>query len=77
MPKADIPSKPKTKKASKSTVPTSEEIAVRAYLIYLGRNGSPGDPRADWLRAEQELLAETLTKRPRVRKKSNVTSIAA
>ena len=35
--------------------PTQEEIAVRAYHIYLERGGSDGDPEDDWLQAEREL----------------------
>jgi hypothetical protein len=31
------------------------EIERRAYEIYLSRNGTPGDPVADWLQAEREL----------------------
>ena len=76
MPKADISSKPKARKSVKSKAPTNEDIALRAYHIYLERMGVPGDPHADWLRAEQELLA-AVTKKPKTRKKSNVTSIAA
>ncbi len=37
--------------------PTEEEIRMRAYMIYLSRNGAPGDPVADWLQAERELNA--------------------
>lgn len=37
--------------------PTEEEIRVRAYMIYLSRNGAPGDPVADWFQAERELNA--------------------
>lgn len=76
MPKADISSKPKTKKLPKSKGPTNEDIAIRAYHIYLERNGTPGDSHADWLRAEKELLAET-QKKTKGRSKSKVTSIAA
>jgi hypothetical protein len=56
---------PKTAKSSSPTVnkpqangfhPTTEEIALRAYHIYLERGGSPGDPLEDWTRAERELL---------------------
>lgn len=36
--------------------PSSDDIALRAYEIYLSRNGAPGDPLADWLQAEQELM---------------------
>lgn len=79
MPKADLSSKPKTKKSPKSKGPTNEDIAIRAYHIYLEREGAPGDPHADWLRAENELLAETQkkTKGRSNSSKSKVTSIAA
>ena len=35
--------------------PTHGEIAERAYFIHLERHGAPGDPSADWARAEYEL----------------------
>lgn len=35
--------------------PTQEEIAVRAYHIYLERGGAEGEPLDDWLQAEREL----------------------
>ena len=35
--------------------PTEEEIAVRAYHIYLERGEREGNPAEDWLRAEREL----------------------
>jgi hypothetical protein len=35
--------------------PTEEEIAVRAYHIYLERDGAEGNATDDWLRAEREL----------------------
>jgi hypothetical protein len=31
-------------------------IRVRAYEIFLGRNGNSGDEVSDWLAAERELL---------------------
>ena len=37
------------------TEPTEEQIRMRAYEIYVARNGAPGDPNADWRQAEQEL----------------------
>lgn len=40
------------------TEPTREQIRERAYQIYLGRNGNPGSPEADWLLAEAQLRAE-------------------
>jgi hypothetical protein len=36
--------------------PTAEMIRVRAYEIFLGRNGNYGDEVSDWLAAERELL---------------------
>lgn len=43
-----------------SRLPSEEEIARRAYALCEQRqqNGQPGDALGDWLRAEQELLAE-------------------
>jgi DUF2934 family protein len=38
--------------------PTANEIATRAYFIALERGG-PGDPVADWLQAERQLLQAT------------------
>lgn len=36
--------------------PTHDEIAVRAYQIFLARNGAPGDALSDWMQAERELV---------------------
>jgi hypothetical protein len=36
--------------------PSEEHIRMRAYFLYLEREGRPGDPLDDWLRAEQELI---------------------
>jgi hypothetical protein len=56
---------PKTRQSSLTTVskpraaatrPTTEEIALRAYQIYLERGGAPGNELEDWTRAERELL---------------------
>ena len=73
MPKTTT-TKPKTSRATKS--PTQEEIALRAYHIYLERKGAPGNPFEDWTRAERELLQQT-PKKPAARRKSKVTCIAA
>lgn len=32
-----------------------EEIRIRAYQIYMERDGQPGDELSDWLQAEREL----------------------
>lgn len=39
--------------------PTSEEIALRAYEIYLERGSAPGNALEDWTRAERELMGKT------------------
>ncbi|MFI5097551.1 MAG: DUF2934 domain-containing protein [Candidatus Acidiferrales bacterium] len=36
--------------------PTQEEIALRAYHIYLERSCTPGNAFDDWVRAERELV---------------------
>jgi hypothetical protein len=63
---------PKTRKTSSPAVrksrtvkshPTREEIALRAYEIYLERGGAPGNELEDWTRAERELLESTATPR--------------
>ena len=35
--------------------PTQEEIARRAYELYIERGQAPGNEREDWLEAEKEL----------------------
>jgi Protein of unknown function (DUF2934) len=58
MPKTKEAPAPKTKKATTvKTKPTQDQIAARAYEIYLERGSTPGDPMQDWLRAERELAA--------------------
>jgi hypothetical protein len=39
----------------KRAPPTREQIAARAYQIFLARGGAHGRHEEDWLRAEQEL----------------------
>lgn len=41
-----------------SSEPTMDEIALRAYEIYLERGDAPGSDTDDWLRAERELRGE-------------------
>jgi hypothetical protein len=52
-----IPTTPEASKTIEATLarPTEEEIAVRAYHIYLERGGAEGNPSDDWLQAEREL----------------------
>ena len=63
---------PKAKKAAAKTKPTQDQIAARAYEIYLERGATPGDPMQDWLRAESELSAPKKS-----RSKSKVITFAA
>jgi hypothetical protein len=70
--------KARTPRSSKKNVPTHEEIAQRAYHIYLERRGAPGNPFEDWTRAERELTQAKAkpAAKPRARK-ATVTPIAA
>jgi len=74
MPRTKSATTPKPKKSrARKAAPTHEEIALRAYHIYLERNGAPGDPHSDWLRAEADLSAAP----KKGSSKSKVVSIAA
>ena len=44
--------------------PTIDEIAQRAYEIFLARGGEPGHDLDDWLQAESELLRENAVRGP-------------
>jgi len=67
---------PKSKKvAALKSKPTQDQIAARAYGIYLERGATPGDPMQDWLRAEHELTTPPKTKKSR--SKSKVITFAA
>jgi hypothetical protein len=43
------------KASAEAASPSSEEIARRAYEIFLARGGEPGHETEDWLQAEKEL----------------------
>jgi Protein of unknown function (DUF2934) len=73
MPKTTADPAPKTKKAAAKANLTQDDIAARAYLIYLERGATPGDPMQDWLRAERELAAPPKKSSP----KSKVITFAA
>jgi hypothetical protein len=62
-----------TKSRSVKTLPSREEIALRAYQIFLQRGGAPGNALDDWTRAERELLQ----KNGKVHRKATLKSIAA
>jgi len=61
----------KSRATPKSAAP--EDIALRAYHIYLERGGAPGNPLDDWTRAERELLSRN----GNARRKSSAKSKAA
>ena len=57
----------KTRESSSPTIekprvaknqPTQEEIALRAYHIFLERGGMPGNELEDWIEAERQLAGE-------------------
>jgi hypothetical protein len=48
----------KSNRASGGPQPSQDEIAQRAYELYLQRGSVPGHETDDWLQAEAELLAE-------------------
>ncbi|MGC2673466.1 MAG: DUF2934 domain-containing protein [Candidatus Acidiferrum sp.] len=49
----------KSKSPSAKKLSPQQKIAQRAYEIYLERNGAPGNPLEDWVRAEREVLQKT------------------
>jgi hypothetical protein len=48
------PSAPTAQNAAR-TGPSHEQIARRAYEIFLARGSQPGNPEQDWHQAEREL----------------------
>ncbi len=73
MPKTKEAPALKTEKAAAKLKPTQDQIAARAYEIYLERGATPGDSMQDWLRAERELS----TPAKKSRSKSKVITFAA
>lgn len=55
--KSSLPTTKKTRAVKNA--PTHEEIALRAYEIYVERGGGPGDALEDWTRAERELIEKS------------------
>lgn len=52
----DAPAETERADATPRAGPTQEEIALRAYHIYLDRSTAEGSPIDDWLQAERELV---------------------
>lgn len=61
-------------KSSNKKLSNFENIQLRAYEIYLERNGAPGNPMEDWVRAEREVLAAAAAKPKRASKKTAVAA---
>jgi Protein of unknown function (DUF2934) len=55
------------------SAPTQDDIARRAYQIYLERGGAPGHELEDWTRAERELVQRN----GQVRRKGESKPVAA
>jgi hypothetical protein len=55
---ATAKAEPLAKKAAPTTAPTREQIAKRAFEIYMGRGQTAGRETEDWAQAERELRAE-------------------
>ena len=49
------PARPRARRQPTKVV-TADQIRERAYFLSLERGGGPGDPEADWARAERELV---------------------
>jgi Protein of unknown function (DUF2934) len=74
MPKTGKSPSPTVRKPQAARIhPTTEEIALRAYQIYLERGSTPGNALEDWTRAERELLGKS----SKPRRKPAPKSIAA
>jgi len=52
---AKAPNAPTQNPNTARTGPTQEQIARRAYEIFLARGGQSGNPEQDWHQAEREL----------------------
>jgi hypothetical protein len=57
-------------------MPNEEEIRMRAYQIFLSRNGNGGSPEEDWLQAEEELRGKPTAKRTTRARSSSAKKIA-
>ena len=61
---ARLPRRPTTKRSTRASVPGRDEIARRAYDLFLARGGTHGRDLDDWLEAEAQLLTERVLDRP-------------
>jgi len=71
MAKTTVIASPQKKQAVAAKIkPTQDEIALRAYHIYLERGCTPGHPLDDWVRAERELTENPIKPRRKPAPKS-------
>lgn len=72
-------SSPKAKKTRPANGhhPTHEQIALRAYQIYLERGATPGNELEDWARAERELTEQQNKPEPRGKSSAKAAGAAA
>jgi hypothetical protein len=61
---------PKTQPRIAKSHPTQEQIAVRAYQLYLERGGTPGNALEDWIQAERQLIGDNGKPRLKAKAKS-------
>ncbi len=61
---------PKTQPRIAKSQPTQEQIAVRAYQLYLERGGTPGNELEDWIQAERQLIGDNGKSRLKTKAKS-------
>jgi hypothetical protein len=58
------PRRPTRRESFRAFAPEHDEIARRAYELFLARGASHGRDLDDWLEAESQLLAERVLHRP-------------
>jgi hypothetical protein len=64
MARTRVNASPQQKKSSSNgSKPTQDDIALRAYHIYIERGCTPGNPFDDWVRAERELTESPIKPR--------------
>jgi hypothetical protein len=61
----------KHKSLSSKKLSPQQKIELRAYEIYLEREGAPGNPLEDWVRAEREVLQKS---RKTIKKPASATA---
>ena len=62
----------KSKSPSAKKLSPERKIELRAYEIYLERNGAPGNPLEDWVRAEREILQKSRKPRQENRRRRSL-----